>query len=110
MVVVQLHGVGHFIALQIDAVGPVLLPRTEDHQGVVAVHMQVQPRLDLIAVVDRPVQLMMMPVGVPGGLHFGIDADEVARYDLSGRPCSPSDKGIQIIVYSDFTAKTIIEQ
>ena len=40
----------------------------------------------------------------------GIDADEVARYDLSGRPCSPSDKGIQIIVYSDFTAKTIIEQ
>jgi hypothetical protein len=40
----------------------------------------------------------------------GIDADEVARYDLSGRPCSPNDKGIQIIVYSDFTAKTIIEQ
>ena len=40
----------------------------------------------------------------------GIDADEVARYDLSGRPCSPSDKGIQIIVCSDFTAKTIIEQ
>jgi hypothetical protein len=40
----------------------------------------------------------------------GIDADEVARYDLSGRPCSPSDKGIQIIVYSDSTAKTIIEQ
>ena len=40
----------------------------------------------------------------------GIDADEVARYDLFGRPCSLSDKGIQIIVYSDFTAKTIIEQ
>ena len=40
----------------------------------------------------------------------GIDADEVARYNLSGQPCSPSDKGIQIIVYSDFTAKTIIEQ
>ena len=40
----------------------------------------------------------------------GIDADEVARYDLSGRPCSPSDKGVQIIVYSDFTAKPIIEQ
>ena len=39
-----------------------------------------------------------------------IDADEVARYDLSGRPCGPNDKGIQIIVYSDFTAKTIIEQ
>jgi hypothetical protein len=39
-----------------------------------------------------------------------IDADEVARYDLSGRPCGPNDKGIQIIVYSDFTTKTIIEQ
>lgn len=36
------------------------------------------------------------------------DAKEVARYDLAGRPCSPSDKGVQIIVYDDFTARTII--
>jgi hypothetical protein len=36
------------------------------------------------------------------------DAVEVARYNLSGRPCTPSDKGVQIIVYSDFTTKTII--
>jgi hypothetical protein len=36
------------------------------------------------------------------------DAKEVARYDLSGRPCAPNEKGIQIIVYSDFTAKTVI--
>ena len=36
------------------------------------------------------------------------DAKEVARYDLSGRPCSPNEKGVQIIVYSDYTTKTII--
>ena len=35
-------------------------------------------------------------------------AYEVARYNLSGRPCSPNEKGIQIIVYSDFTTRTII--
>ena len=35
-------------------------------------------------------------------------ADEVARYNLSGRPCSPNDKGVQIIVYSDFTTRTVI--
>ena len=36
------------------------------------------------------------------------DAEEVARYNLSGRPCSPSEKGVQIIVYSDFSTRTII--
>ena len=35
-------------------------------------------------------------------------SEEVARYNLSGRPCSPSDKGVQIIVYSDFTTRTVI--
>jgi len=38
------------------------------------------------------------------------NAEEVARYDLSGRPCSPTTKGPQIIVYSDYTMKTIIEE
>ena len=46
----------------------------------------------------------------------GIEADgngnnnveEVARYNLSGVPCSPNDKGIQIIVFSDFTTRTVI--
>ena len=37
------------------------------------------------------------------------DAEEVARYNLAGRPCSPSDKGVQIIVYSDFTTRTVVE-
>ena len=36
------------------------------------------------------------------------DVVEVARYDLSGRPCRPTDKGFQIIVFSDFTTKAII--
>lgn len=36
------------------------------------------------------------------------DAEEVARYNLSGHPCSPNEKGIQIIVYSDFTTRTVI--
>ena len=36
------------------------------------------------------------------------DAEEVARYNLSGRPCSPNEKGVQIIVYSDFTTRTVI--
>ena len=41
------------------------------------------------------------------GTHTG-EAEEVARYNLSGHPCSPNDKGVQIIVYSDFTTRTII--
>ena len=36
------------------------------------------------------------------------DAEEVARYNLSGRLCSPNEKGVQIIVYSDFTTRTVI--
>lgn len=33
---------------------------------------------------------------------------EVARYNLQGIPVSDSDKGIQIIVYSNYTTKTVI--
>ena len=40
--------------------------------------------------------------------HSSDEVKEVARYNLSGRPCRPNDKGIQIIVFSDFTTKTII--
>lgn len=36
------------------------------------------------------------------------DSEEVARYNLSGRPCSPNEKGVQIIVYSNFTTRTVI--
>ena len=36
------------------------------------------------------------------------DNEEMARYNLSGRPCSPNEKGVQIIVYSDFTTRTVI--
>lgn len=36
------------------------------------------------------------------------EAVEVARYNLQGIPVNENDKGIQIIVYSNFTTKTII--
>lgn len=36
------------------------------------------------------------------------EAEEFARYNLSGHPCSPNDKGVQIIVYTDYTTRTII--
>ena len=36
------------------------------------------------------------------------DQREVARYNLQGIRCTPSDKGVQIVVYSDYTTKTII--
>ena len=36
------------------------------------------------------------------------NATEVARYNLAGRPCSPNDKGVQIIVYSDYSTQTVI--
>ena len=41
------------------------------------------------------------------GTHTG-EAEEVARYNLSGHPCSPNDKGVQIIVYADMTTRTMI--
>jgi len=49
------------------------------------------------------------PAAVRGIETRSIDnAEEVARYNLSGRPCSPNDKGVQIIVYADFSTKTVI--
>lgn len=38
------------------------------------------------------------------------EVTEVARYNLQGLPVTESDKGIQIIVYSNYTTKTIIVQ
>lgn len=35
---------------------------------------------------------------------------EVARYNLQGLPVSEKEKGIQIIVYSNYTTKTVIVQ
>lgn len=41
-------------------------------------------------------------------VHPNCRVEEVARYNLSGHPCKPYDKGVQIVVYSDYTTKTII--
>ena len=35
-------------------------------------------------------------------------ATEVARYNLQGQPVSPDEKGIQIVVYSNYTTRTVI--
>lgn len=36
------------------------------------------------------------------------EATEVARYNLQGMPVSKSEKGIQVIVYSNYTTKTVV--
>ena len=36
------------------------------------------------------------------------EVTEVARYNLQGMPISENEKGIQIVVYSNYTTKTII--
>lgn len=36
------------------------------------------------------------------------DVHEVARYNLQGLPVSENEKGIQIVVYSNYTTKTVI--
>ncbi len=44
-------------------------------------------------------------------IEAGDDVNEpevVARYDLSGKPCSPNDKGVQIQVHSDYSAKAVV--
>lgn len=38
------------------------------------------------------------------------DVTEVARYNLQGLPVKEHDKGVQIIVYSNYTTKTVIVQ
>lgn len=38
------------------------------------------------------------------------DIYEVARYNLQGRPINESEKGVQIIVFSNYTTKTIIKE
>ena len=46
------------------------------------------------------------------GVEFSEDEDvvEVARYNLQGLPVKEHDKGVQIIVYSNYTTKTVIVQ
>ena len=40
--------------------------------------------------------------------HDDEEVTEVARYNLQGMPVQANEKGIQIIVYSNYTTKTII--
>lgn len=36
------------------------------------------------------------------------EVKEVARYNLQGMPVDTTEKGIQIVVYSNYTTKTVI--
>ncbi len=38
------------------------------------------------------------------------EVHEVARYNLQGMPVKETEKGIQIVVFSNFTTKTIIKE
>lgn len=38
------------------------------------------------------------------------DVTEIARYNLQGIPVNANEKGVQIIVYSNYTTKTVIVQ
>ena len=38
------------------------------------------------------------------------EAVEVARYNMQGLPVNENEKGVQIVVYSNFTAKVVIVQ
>ena len=39
-----------------------------------------------------------------------IDVHEIARYNLQGMPIRATEKGVQIVVYSNYTTKTVIVQ
>ena len=53
-------------------------------------------------------RLALDPEAVPHVIADDQEAVEVARYNLQGLPVSEDEKGVQIIVYSNFTTKTII--
>ena len=53
-------------------------------------------------------RLALDPEAVPHVIADDQEAVEVARYNLQGLPVNEDEKGVQIIVYSNFTTKTII--
>lgn len=36
------------------------------------------------------------------------EPQEIGRYNMAGQPVGPAEKGVQIVVYSDFTARTLL--
>lgn len=53
-------------------------------------------------------RIALDPETVPHVTADDQEAVEVARYNLQGLPVNEDEKGVQIIVYSNFTTKTII--
>lgn len=63
----------------------------------------------------REVYLLSKPAGSPSdGIETvrqdDADVTEVARYNLQGLPVNADEKGVQIVVYSNFTARAVIVQ
>lgn len=54
------------------------------------------------------------PTPTQVGEHLTVERDgdgdvkEVARYNLQGMPVQPHEKGVQIVVYSNYTTRTVI--
>ena len=53
-------------------------------------------------------RIALDPEAIPHVTADDQEAVEVARYNLQGLPVNEDEKGVQIIVYSNFTTKTII--
>ena len=62
----------------------------------------------------REVVLMSKPKGAqPGAVHTidsGDEATEVARYNLQGLPVDKDEPGVQIVIYSNYTSRVIVNQ
>ena len=64
--------------------------------------------------VSGVVYLLSKPSSAPSHIIQTEKADddsevyEVARYNLQGMPIGKNEKGVQIVVYSNYTTKTII--
>ena len=56
-------------------------------------------------------RVSLYPPDIDNVEHVTVDGEEaveVARYNLQGFPVSKDEKGVQIIVYSNYTTRTVI--
>ena len=69
-------------------------------------------RMTTVGLDDFALAILLSKDSSASAIHF-ISADdneeiyEVARYNLQGIPVKDTDKGIQVIVYSNFTTKAV---
>ncbi len=62
----------------------------------------------------REVVLMSKPKGTPLGaiqtVESGTEPTEVARYNLQGLPVDKDEPGVQIVIFSNYTSRVIVNQ